>query len=1350
MEGHLKKELQHQVSIQLQGLEDADVAAQDLLHTAGESKTKLLVPLLTEEMLKESSHTALSDVGGKPFESSEAADRSGGYHEGSMGGQGGAPEEHSKRASDLLLSLAKGHFHEVMGYLQNILKEVDTPPHPMLLKTLENFSSRYALRTVPYIISSFLYLQVILILDLGSREKVAICSGKVLRGQAFTFVLFFHSCGENVSEAALKARWPMLAVLVRYQPQQDEILRKFPDVIKESRMVDAPLMAKGLYLFLEGCVDCHPPNLKKIFRTLEKSTFSKAREATLFFLKELLSSLKVEGCLEWEMVTYLFRQVAVRTSQGGRFLGDGSGFLTLLFLWFLCVCVRQVRDSARGLMPREADVQDLSIEVLEHVNTSATGMFKALWPKLLSFLLPPEYTPALTPLCRCLKELAVLRPEGSVLFLGSCRGVKLPSPQEVFGRLLVLSSSGSQRGFWALQLLHALRADIHEAIVHLWAQQIPALWGYCQAEGTRGSQPEWQQKLLQFLRRSLKTMEDDTWTKNLILALEDQMGSYADGSLEKSVLYQVLGLSLACCSDRTYVLHWLERLIESANYLEAAEKEKVAEILSFAALDHLDLTLATLDDCGAGIDFKMGLSALLTHHKDYKTGRRGHLLKTLILAYGRVAIRAPKELLLKSGEAEILKKVLDLYRMSFQVLGVKIESQARQDTHLKLLFCESVANICKAISEAQDGNFQLGCKKELLEALLLMYTRSVEARGKLFEVLVTEEPTSERIEVMFQLIEPWFLECEGSRERALQASFQVLAPFQASFRLPDGENFKGYGFAVAFLAPYILENSIACRQWAAKCINCLIHIQGGSRITEAEEKEMTSALCDLQAEVPTDLSGAWARLAKVVSIHLAKDQLLDFTEAILEDLVSGIPSCARAGGYWLLANLQNHGEAMKSKVPELLDTFCSHLPIVTQGGMEEVPLEAVCIMARSHLDTVLGHLLRRSLPLDSETGKLWRSFDRDPSLAVRVLAKLMSCVNQPSILGSTTSSSIDESGDYAEEEPLKATCAIYEVLSGLPSEVGLQKVFPELLFTLLWQVSQTLGQKMPPCEGRRRLFLREQHLTPGNPCSLSVDTLKALVVKGTPTASQEEIKTADFWSFLGDPRTHPEGLCQLTKCLLENGLLKDQVIQDVLPWMDASSEKLRLAGTALFTEVIQEPSFTRWAALRAFVPTLIRNMEDQNAGIRRMALRSLGRLLLMAPDQRALGKDEGLREGPGLVSSFQVKGLKKDLLILLFNHLRDSAAVDEALEALALVVPCLRMGKVAFLFRDLCWRASKYLSEEDDAIRAAAFHLFGALATRAKQGYKTFFANLVKENLALLLIYQGDPNPNISEVRLEH
>uniref|UniRef100_A0ABM5EY54 Maestro heat-like repeat-containing protein family member 1 n=1 Tax=Pogona vitticeps TaxID=103695 RepID=A0ABM5EY54_9SAUR len=123
------------------------------------------------------------------------------------------------------------------------------------------------------------------------------------------------------------------------------------------------------------------------------------------------------------MVTYLFRQVAVRTSQG-------------------------VRDCVRGLTGREevADVQDLSIEVLEHVNTSATGMFKALWPKLLSFLLPPEYTPALTPLCRCLKELAVLRPEGSLLFLGSCRGGQLG-----FQKRGIAETSSAQYAGWGAE-----------------------------------------------------------------------------------------------------------------------------------------------------------------------------------------------------------------------------------------------------------------------------------------------------------------------------------------------------------------------------------------------------------------------------------------------------------------------------------------------------------------------------------------------------------------------------------------------------------------------------------------------------------------------------------------------------------------------------------------------------------------------------------------------------------------------------------------------------------------------------------------------------------------------------------
>ncbi|XP_072838804.2 uncharacterized protein LOC140702552 [Pogona vitticeps] len=168
------------------------------------------------------------------------------------------------------------------------------------------------------------------------------------------------------------------------------------------------------------------------------------------------------------------------------------------------------QDSVGVLTEKEEEVpfQGPSIKVLEHLNTSAPGMYKVLWPKLLSFVVAEEYTPALTPLCRCLKELATLRLEGSMLFLGSCRG-----------------------GGWL------------------------------------------------------------------------------------SFLYKALGVALACCEDWAFVQRRLEELVEKTDFLEAAQIEKVAKILSFSAAGHLGLTLATLEDCVAGMELKMRLPALLAHQK---------------------------------------------------------------------------------------------------------------------------------------------------------------------------------------------------------------------------------------------------------------------------------------------------------------------------------------------------------------------------------------------------------------------------------------------------------------------------------------------------------------------------------------------------------------------------------------------------------------------------------------------------------------------------------------------------------------------------------------------------------------
>ncbi|XP_015276327.1 PREDICTED: maestro heat-like repeat-containing protein family member 2B [Gekko japonicus] len=1099
-------------------------------------------------------------------------------------------------------------------------------------------------------------------------------------------------------------------------------------------------------------------------------------KAILDFIKELLRSRNVEGCAVWDMVAYVFQQFSHPTGQPG------------------------AKACPPSQKEKEGGVQEICVDVLEHLNTSAEGMRKILWPKLLHFVVPAAYSPALRPLCRCLKELAVAQQGESALFLGSCKGVKLPSAQGLFARLLVLASNPNQTGTWALQLLHAMRGNIHPAVDKLWGMQMPFLWESMQgkAPGTRSQERE--QKLLQFLRRSLETIADSNWTRNLSCEFESQMSSYTDQSAEKIFLYKSLGTSLTSCEDLPFVNSQIQHVVGNANYLEASEREKVILVLSSSAVGHFDLTLATLQKFGDGLEKKTKVSEVISHYKDYYQGRRGQIHQTLMLTYGKVALCAPKELLFSRVETDIMKRVLQHYYNSGQVLGVSI---ANKDISLKLAFIQSMTDISHALHETRDGQgFQLTCKKELLGVLLdfireepldalttpirpkailalgclsklkpclslddhrdlldqsikslfplppleqlkggmgkdseytevwgffeSLYDDSVEALGELMKAILEEEPTSELVDEMFQLIDPWFTETECSRERALHASFQLLAAFRGSIQVGSGEDFQQFASLVALLAPFTCDSSSRCRQWAGKCITCLIHIQARSGgVTSEEEQEMLSACQDLQSEFPSVLFRASSRMAKVVSAYFPPDQALDFIEAILEELVSGNEMCAVAAGSWLLTILQDCGGAMEAQVSTILDIFYSRLPTIKEESLRQVLVDAISIVAHYHLDAVFSSLLGRRLPMDSETGELWRSLGRDLFLAVLILHRLAATVMQPPSSETVSATGSDETLVFADEEPLKATCAIYEVMSMLPTGEVIQELFPALFCPLLQQVSKTLGQKMPSYEGRRRLFLREQHLSEGNPCRLSVASLKTLLLKLTSEPSLVETGGVSMWVLLRDPSTHQEGVCLLTSHLVQRGLLDKEIIEHVLSWMNSGSKNLRLTSTAFFVEAIRQPTVSEREQLKTIFPILLERAGDQHPSIRQMAVRGLGNVLLVAPDK--------------------VKEEKKIIVKILLDALYDAQVVRESLQVLAVVLPHLKEKDVCSCFKNITMKTSSYLDDDDADLRCAALRLFGILAASAKPRFQVFFADQVRKSLVPLLIHQQDPSPQASE-----
>ncbi|XP_039399673.1 maestro heat-like repeat-containing protein family member 2A [Mauremys reevesii] len=109
-----------------------------------------------------------------------------------------------------------------------------------------------------------------------------------------------------------------------------------------------------------------------------KSTFSDqnatVRKAVLHFIQRLLSLQSVENCAAWDMVAHVFTEFSVSTS--------------------------------KLAIPEENTIQTLCTDILQCLDTSVTGMTQVLWPRLLEYVVPVQYTGTLKPLCRCLRELA--------------------------------------------------------------------------------------------------------------------------------------------------------------------------------------------------------------------------------------------------------------------------------------------------------------------------------------------------------------------------------------------------------------------------------------------------------------------------------------------------------------------------------------------------------------------------------------------------------------------------------------------------------------------------------------------------------------------------------------------------------------------------------------------------------------------------------------------------------------------------------------------------------------------------------------------------------------------------------
>ncbi|XP_036611735.1 maestro heat-like repeat-containing protein family member 2A [Trichosurus vulpecula] len=859
-----------------------------------------------------------------------------------------------------------------------------------------------------------------------------------------------------------------------------------------------------------------------------------------------------------------------------------SGYQERVRGWGLRYVSLQLILSTYRLMNRQescsqADLEEkmvhkVTMDTVRIITASVSGVINEFWLKLLGYIMETEYTEALTPICISLTNLAERQRQEkeSNTNVGWRGQVELPAPQKLLARLLVLLSApykGEGRGVAMLQLLKTLHQNIAPAMADLWEVEIPALIQYLE-EHTQytWNQKTWEDKLIQFLRNSLKRTQGTTWSLRLSRELNHQIVSYESPSVEKAFLYRALGFTLAAGQEADKVEIQLMELLHKTDYGNDFDREGAILCLGLCARGQVVTVLHVLQEFEEKIqetEDSWHISAWRSDHP----WRREVVKSALMVMYSSVAAHCHPRMLLSCVEKDITKKILHHYATSCQ------------DVSLKLAFVQSISQICLAIQALGKVDFDYTYKPELttnLMAILKMepldslvspvrcltmtalwhlsklrppftleenhelmdrsiqcvfplpppgedseqvktlYENSMSALMRLMQSLLEREMDPKGLQETFHLLVKWLhSEKDWERERAVMLSLHLLQVYREGVTILIPLKSGQFGTLIGLLAPHTCDSQVRTRQSTIDVICCLLDLQG--KETRNQWDTVTEKLLlDIKDELKTTnmekIYSLSSKIAKVISKEVRWEELVILLQSTCESLGATNLTHDKAAVTWLNTILRLRSHELEDKVPEILSTILAHLPLVLHPDVRRPLVEAVLLLAHSYQEPVITSLLRQPLPLDSNITELWEALAEDSAFARKILQALMARIQAKKAPRSSPASKKDI-WRLAAVDPITAVCALHKITMALDSGEKLQDIFPELSCTVLQELSSSTGpwqtSLTPDTWGVIRTGNLQNKITPRSPnCIL----LLLNTPQGLSTASRSKLPPASWLS----------------------------------------------------------------------------------------------------------------------------------------------------------------------------------------------------------------------------------------------
>uniref|UniRef100_A0A8C3Y0X7 Maestro heat like repeat family member 1 n=1 Tax=Catharus ustulatus TaxID=91951 RepID=A0A8C3Y0X7_CATUS len=1302
-------------------------------------------------------------------------------------------QEWQEAASDVLVEIGKRFLNKVM---EEVLGKFQPGilPHPCVLRTFGNLALANVFGMVPFLNSILGTLLPMLGMVRTDSMKCTFCyalqrfsesiqeylAGRdqapdpTIRRDAFApemgaaFEILLQGWGQSregqVRLAVLEALGPMSS-LIPEEKLEEQIPKLLPGILSLYKKHPEPFpISKSLCQILESSVAIGSRSLEAQLESLLatlltqrllpflapklESGSERTRAGALLVLRHLLNSAPSQMEMKKSFIISSLRlplqdnnnkvkralvQLISALAHHGYLEQPGAEAL-LEFLVRQCC----LQDGENSEDPTNENVRSISVSTLLLLSTTVPRMGPVLWPFLLEFLIPAQFSPALTPLCRSLTFLAGKireeEPENEAWSRSEQCGKSQKWSQKAVSSQPFL---GSGRGAAALRLLGALR--IHPHLENRWEKEIPQLLEHLEAHS-----------FSQFLRESLESIPDKSWICPLVSEMFRQLRASDGSRAEKNFLYRSMGTALGSCPSKELVRKQLQELLENARYQDEAEREGLASCFGICARDHLEETLEKLEEFVKSDVFKKSLG-LFSIFKERSEGELEKLRSGLVLCYGRVAEAAPPELLhsrLESIPTWILWNSGMTWDGSWKNLdpsgsfGIfQSQSQSHSQSHSR--FFSFSQEFLRA--EPPDALRTRLRQQALSTCSHLLYPwefwefpfPDFPISPLEFQILPLEfqdfpyripgyfppefQDFPARIPGFFphsQHLGSWIKSPrEQERERALGISKSLLEFFLENLHV-----------SVSFPPFPLLPTSGIPRFYSQ------IFIPSFSRDHQDELLEGLELLKEgLENPDFSILFHTCTRMGSVIGKRIPPEQLLQLLLELFQAWDDPDGNCSRAASVLCNSLLRERGGILQEKVPDLLAVIRSKLELQEPEQLRRAAQQSVLILGLQHPKAVLGTLLGSALPFDSPSSAMWRALGTEPALSSQILELLLERLSRevpfteskPFLLGGAATR-------VATAPPLAATCALDELMSVPEAAAAVLERFPALFQRLLLRLGCSVGVQLPKflrnsCRETRGQGAAAKAL---RPCSCAVETLQAMLVRAGNDDVVRDVGNSGGWELMEIPERHHDGIALLAGAMARLcGPRLPPIVRSLIPELGSVFECQRVTSTAFLAELLNHKVVNDLLLLEPLLDALTALEKDSCLLVRVLALRGLGNVASGSPEQVGIR-----RHGAQLLASM-VHGMDDQ------DDPNNRLAL-EAMSSLSKILDHLEQRDVHSTLLRVAIRIRPFFDSEHPELRHSSIVLFGNLS-RFGRSDSEVFSEQVLNGLVTLLLHLQDPQPDV-------